>query len=113
MAVDYGIGSMRETITIQVEANTPDGAGGFTKAYSTDFTAKAYVKPLRGQDPFLQGQLTETVFVDFVIRYRGDKTVTPKKRISYNSQIYNIISAINLDERNQYIVIRGERGVAA
>ena len=113
MAIDYGIGSMRESITIQVETRTADGAGGFTKTFATDFTAMAFVKPLRGQDPFLQGQLTETVFVDFVIRYRSDKTVTPAKRISYNRQVYNVISAINLDERNRYIVIRGERGVAA
>ena len=113
MSVDYGIGSMRELITVQVETRTADGAGGFTKSFATDFTAYAFVKPLRGQDPFLQGQLTETVFVDFVIRYRSDKTITPAKRITYNSQIYNIISAINLDERNQYTVIRGERGVAA
>lgn len=113
MAVDYGIGSMRELITIQVEARSADGAGGFTKAYSTDFTAMAYVKPLRGQDPFLQGQLTETIIFDFVIRYRSDKTVDPTKRILYNSKVYNIISSINLEERNRYIVIRGERGVAA
>jgi SPP1 family predicted phage head-tail adaptor len=113
MAIEYGAGSMRDTITIQVETRTADGAGGFTKSFATDFTAKAYVKPLRGQDPFMQGQITETVFVDFVIRYRSDKTVTPAKRISYKSNIYNIISSINLEERNRYLVIRGERGVAA
>ena len=111
--VDYSIGSMRERITVQVEARTADGSGGFTKAYSTDFTTMAYVKPLRGQEPFLQGQLTETVIFDFIIRYRSDKSVDPTKRILYNSKIYNITSAINLDERNRYIVIRAEKGVAA
>jgi len=111
--VDYSIGAMRESITVQVEARTADGAGGFTKAYSTDFTAMAYIKPLRGQDPYLQGQLTETIIFDFVIRYRSDKSVNPTKRILYNSKVYNITSAINLDERNRYVVIRGERGVAA
>ena len=110
--MELSAGSMREQITLQTEARAADGGGGYTQSFTTNYTVYASVKPVSGNEQYQQGQITDTQQYEFVIRYRSDKTVTPKNRILWGSRVFQIKSVINDMERNKYLVITAAEGVA-
>ena len=103
---------MREQITLQTEARAADGGGGYAQTFVTHYKAYASVKPVSGAEQYQRGQLTDTQQYEFVIRYRGDKVVTPKNRILWGSRVFQVKSVINDMERNKYLIIKAEEGVA-
>jgi len=109
---EYSVGSMREQITIQTEARSADGGGGYTQSFTTNFTTYASVKPLTGKEQYKRGQLHDTTMFEFVIRYRSDKTVTAANRILWGSRAFQVKSVINHLERDKYLVMRAEENVA-
>lgn len=109
---EYSAGAMREQITIQTEARTADGGGGFAQTFATNFTTFASVNPLSGKEQYKQGQLQDTQMFEFVIRYRSDKTVTAANRILWGTRTFQVKSVINHMERNKYLVMRAEEKVA-
>lgn len=104
-------GAMRERIVVQQVTDASDGGGGYVKTWSTLATLYAYVKPLSGREPYTQGQISPIVQYEFTIRYRTG--ITPANRITWNGKIFNIRSVVNADERDKYLTIRCDEGVAA
>jgi SPP1 family predicted phage head-tail adaptor len=104
-------GAMRQLIVIQSVSRAADGGGGYTNTWSTAQSVYAHVSQVSGTEPYLQGQLTEKGLWRFTTRYIAG--ITTAYRISWNSGIYNIRSVINEDERNKFLVITAEEGVAS
>ena len=104
-------GAMRQLIVIQSVSRTADGGGGYTNTWNTAQSVYAHVEQSSGTEPYLQGQLTEKGMWRFTMRYTAG--ITTADRISWNSTTYNIRSVINEDERNKFLVIIAEEGVAA
>jgi len=104
-------GAMRELIVIQSISRTADGGGGYTNSWATAQSIYAHVRQLSGSEPYTQGQLSSEGRWQFTARYVAG--VTPTHRISWNSKIFNIREIINDDERDKYLIINAEEGVAA
>jgi len=104
------IGAMSKTIVFQSVASTTDSGGGRGVAWSTYKTVLAHVKQLSGTTKYAQGVKDDKGLYEFTTRYIAG--ITPQNRISYNSRLYSITSVINLDERNKYLVIKADEGVA-
>jgi len=101
---------MRFEIELQKPTNTRDAGGGITEAYTTLSNLYANIETTRGNETLRQGQVQEKTTHIFTIRYRRD--IGTNYRIRYDSDNYNIKYIKNLDNRNRYLELECERGVA-
>jgi SPP1 family predicted phage head-tail adaptor len=106
------IGELRKQITIQAEAPTADGAGGYALAWTNVATVWAEIKPVSGNKVFVDQHLEGHVTHQIKTRYRSDLTITTDMRIVHNNRVFNIHSITNTDERNQWWVMLVEEGAA-
>lgn len=97
-------GPMRHRVTIQTRSiATRDSEGGVTESWSTYAKRWASIRPLRGEELFAAQQKYGKVSHEFSIR--NTTGVTPEMRISYDSRTFNIVSAINVNERDRETLI--------
>ena len=104
------IGKMRYEVQLQKPTNTRDTGGGLTETWSTLANLWADIKPLRGAETYRQGQVQEKTTHLITIRYRRD--IGTNYRILYDSDNYNIKYIKNLDNRDRFLELECELGVA-
>jgi len=105
-----GIGKFRHFITLQGKGTTRDSGGRISSGFSTIASVYANVVPKSGKEVYKQGKLIGSVTHEITIRYRTD--ITNASRISFNNKFFNIRSIINIDERDRYLKLMCEEGVA-
>lgn len=104
-------GGLRQKVTIQQESNTDDGQGGSTKGWSAFASSvDCRLEPLRGDERLQAGTLEPRITHRATIRYRSG--VTAGMRLLLGSTAYNIRAVTNPDERQRYLVMDVEEGVA-
>ena len=69
------------------------------ETWSTYATVQASIEPISGREYFA-AQSTQAD-VTHRIRIRYFSGIVPKMRVSYNSRIFDILSVINVGERNR------------
>jgi SPP1 family predicted phage head-tail adaptor len=85
-------------ITIEESTNaTPNDHGEVIASWSDVATVWAYRKPLKGQEKPQEQQELATAEFMFRIRYRTG--ITEKMRITYNSEIYDILAVFELGRK--------------
>lgn len=94
-------GRLNKRVSLQTLANTTDGGGGFTQAWSTTATLWAHVEELAGREGFEAQQIASHLTHRVTIRYRTG--VTPQQRLLYGSRALKIESAVNPDQRNEML----------
>lgn len=104
------IGKLRHRVTIQSESTTADGGGGFTLAWTDVTTVWAAVEPLKGAERLRGQQLEAAVTHKITIRHRSD--VTTKQRLKFGTRLFNVRAVINPDERDRWLELLCEEGVA-
>lgn len=104
------IGQMRHRVTIQSERRTTDTDGSAALRWYDDVKVYAAITPRAGSESFHGMQIEGRVTHEITIRYRAD--VTPKKRIYWNSRAFNIRAVLNVNERDRWLKIAAEEGVA-
>ena len=106
------IGPLRKQVAVQQELPTPDGAGGYALSWVTVAATWAEITPMAGREVFIDGHNESHVTHKITLRWRSDITITADMRILYNNRTFNIRAVINTDERNQFIEILADEGVA-
>jgi len=104
------IGQMRHQITLQGQGSTRDSGGGISAGWSTIASVYADIKPKSGKEVYAQGKLVGSVSHEITVRYRTD--ITNASRISFDSKLFNIRAIINVDERDRFLKLLCEQGVA-
>lgn len=112
-----GAGRQREKLLFQVRANVDDGYGNTQSGdWETQFTSAAELIPLKGGEPVIAARLTGVQ--PYIIRIRGSsqsRSVTTAWRAvdaRNQSRIFNIRSIANTDQKNAWLDIMAEDGVA-
>lgn len=107
----YDIGELDQLIDIKRKTLASDGMGGQTVTI-TNVAQNVWCKPraLSGKEVLKYDQMTASSMTAFVMRYRTD--VLPADYLVWNSENYNIRYIAPASERDLYIVIEAERGVA-
>lgn len=107
---DLYAGKLRKSITIERETDIDNDSGGQDIIWSTYKTVKAFIKPKSGTERVrgmqLQSPLSHSVF----IRYTAD--ITPEDRVNYKGRYMQIRAVINIEERDRWIELACEEGVA-
>lgn len=101
---------MRERVTIEQETATPDGYGGYANTWATVATVWAKVEPLSGREQIEADKLQGVVNTRVTIRYRSD--VVPGMRLVWGSRNYNIRAVISEEERDRFLQLTCDVGVA-
>jgi SPP1 family predicted phage head-tail adaptor len=101
---------LNRRITIERPVETDNGAGGVTVSWVKVTEAWAKMRPGRGGERQMNGQLTATTMETITIRYiRG---VSEKWRIRFEDRFFNIRDIADLEERHIYLEMACEEGVA-
>jgi SPP1 family predicted phage head-tail adaptor len=107
---DISAGKLRNKISIQRKTRTPDGGGGWSDTWAEIHNISAYIKPVSGNEVFVAMRIQASITHDIMIRYLDD--VKASDRIVFKERLFNIQSVINIEERNRWLQMRCEEGVA-
>lgn len=98
---------LKHRITIQSATETKDSYGQAIKTWSTYCIRDAEIINEPGSEYFTEQQIYAERPVVFRIRYDlTAKDITPKMRVLYDSNYYDIHSVINNRETNRHINIQ-------
>jgi SPP1 family predicted phage head-tail adaptor len=107
---EMNAGKLRNKIEIQRRDKTPDGAGGFKVDWVKIADTWAWIKPMGGTEGLVAMQLQAQVSHDIIIRYRSN--LTAADRIVFQGRAFNIVSVIDIEERQHWMQLRCMEGVA-
>jgi head-tail adaptor len=103
-----------QLITFERETATPDGYGGQTSSYAQIAQEWAQVTGKKGDEKAQNGNLADSALINVVIRSNFDILETDSLLWDdgRGDQRYNIRSILNSGNRDAWMVIEAERGVA-
>ena len=94
-------GRIRHKVTVQRATDTANSMGEPIRSWATLATTWAGVEPTRGKEMYAAMQVQGEVVVRFILRYQSALSdLAINDRIMRGSTIYDIKSAVNIDERN-------------
>ncbi|KAB0462411.1 head-tail adaptor protein [Agrobacterium radiobacter] len=109
-----GAGSLSERIGFEAEVEGDDGYGGVVVGFAEQFVEPARLEPRVGSEPVIASRLQGLQPYSMTIRSNErTRTITTAWRAlnKRTGVVYAIKSAVNIDERNQWIellVVQGE-----
>ena len=92
-------GMLRHVVIIQQVTETRDGFGGISESWSTFATRRAHIGPIKGKEYIAAKAVNSKADVEMRLRYVSG--LITKMRVLWGSRIYNVIDAINIDERGK------------
>ncbi len=96
-------GKLRHRIAIEAPAETQGPDGSVSQTWGTFATAWASIEPLVGKEYFAAER--EQADISHRIRMRFIGGITPRMRVSFESRIFEIESALNVSERNRELIL--------
>jgi len=108
---DITAGMMRHNAAIQQYTDVADGGGGSARTWSNVIASQlGFLKPISGNERLHADQLEAVVTHKFLTRYTA--TIVPKMRLVYGGRNFNIRAVINIEERNRFLELHLQEGVA-
>ena len=101
MSPAFHIGALRHRLILEAPERTDDNGGGVTQTWSEIATLWASIKPLGGLELFEKDRLTGRLTHEIRIRYRTG--VRPEMRFRQTGRVFQILAAIDLDERRRWL----------
>lgn len=108
------VARLRHRVTIQKPVITKDGSGGVVTSWeniSGIHEVWAAIEPLTGQQYFAAKQVMSEVSHRVTMRYLPG--VLPTMRLLFSGRYFSIVSVINPDEKNRYLVLMVSEMVTA
>ena len=91
-------GDLRHLITIKTVTKVADGMGGYTETEADFLTCRAAIWPVSAKEELQSDQVE--MKVSHRIRIDWQSGVLPSMMIYFGTRKFEIISVINIDERN-------------
>jgi SPP1 family predicted phage head-tail adaptor len=106
---------LRHRLTLQQEARTADGAGGYVRSWNNIGELWAEISSLSnrsvfGYEKLVADQIQSVITHKIIIRYRNN--IITDMRLLYESRIFNIRAIKNVNENNEILELLVEEGVA-
>ena len=103
MVAPLQIGKLRHRLALQSPTPTQAEAGEVVNAYGTDSTVWGSLRPLTGREQESAHQISEEINYRAIIRYHA--TIATEWRISHDSETYEIVSILNYNEVDAYLIL--------
>jgi SPP1 family predicted phage head-tail adaptor len=107
---DITAGMLRHTITIEDKSTTDDGCGGQDLAWDPVVTVRAAIKPASGAERLFAERLEASITHKLITRYKPE--IKPWMRIKFGDRYFQIRAILNIEERNRFLEIHAQEGVA-
>lgn len=104
------IGKMRYKVKVERATNTRDAGGGLSQSFSPVSHVYANIVPKNANSAYRQGMLQEKVTHEITIRYMNN--VDTNSKITYGTRSFAVNGIVNVDERDRYLKLLCEEGVA-
>lgn len=119
-AENIGAGDLRFSIRFEKRATTDDGYGNVRGSWTTQFTRRAYIGPMRGGESVIAGRLEGTRPTIIVVRYDSStKTISNDWRAvevlpdGTDGVVYAVRQAEDMEREYKFVTLLCEGGVAA
>ena len=83
---------------------------GYADSWADTATVWARIEPLSGRERLAAQRIEDTVTHRVTIRYRSG--VSARQRIAFGVRVFNIRAVLDVDERNEWLELLCEEGVA-
>jgi SPP1 family predicted phage head-tail adaptor len=93
------IGKLRHRIAIEQVAEIQDSDGSVIETWSAFADVQASLEPVSGREYLAAHSTQADVTHRINLRYLAG--IVPKMRVNYDSRIFDILSVINVGERNR------------
>jgi len=104
------IGKMRYRVKVERSTNTRDAGGGISQAFSPTTTIYANIMPKSANSSYRQGMVQEKVTHEVTLRYM--ENIDTNSIIVFGSRRFNVRGIINVDERDRFLKLQCEEGIA-
>tara|TARA_R110002153_G_scaffold9742_1_gene39747 strand:+ start:419 stop:748 length:330 start_codon:yes stop_codon:yes gene_type:complete len=104
------IGKMRYKVKVETATNTRDAGGGLSQVFNPVTYIYANIMPRSANSAYRQGILQEKVTHEVTIRYM--KNIDTNSKITYGTRSFAVNGIVNVDERNRFLTLLCEEGVA-
>jgi len=105
------IGKLNRRVLFESENRSADGAGGFTRTWSTIATVWGALTHKTGKEAVVAMQQTNTALFNLKIRHCTD--IDASVRATIAGEVYNVRNGFNKDQRQIYLDLTVAKGVAA
>ncbi len=112
------VGKMQHRLQLQSKTATADGAGGTSGAFTTFATVFGRIEAQGGGERFFGDQIEPRTTHKITIRFRRDLKVTHRILYSFTvdgakyTRLFNINRILNIGERDKYLELICNEGVA-
>jgi head-tail adaptor len=106
-------GDMRHSVTVKSKGRTSDGGGGYYDSSTSSDTVYCAIRQMNHKESYQYGKLDGSGMWEFVCRKPSTDVVFQKSTLEYDSKVFNVRSVINSGERDKYLIIQAEEGVAS
>lgn len=96
-------------VKIERRAHTQDAAGQVRDTWQLVAEVWASIRPLAGSDYYSASGARAEVTHEIILRY--GPSLLPKDRISYQGRHFEVLSPMNMSERNRYLRVRSKENV--
>lgn len=99
-------GELRHRIAVQRKSVVRDTFGGETVSWTDVAMVWMSLRPLSGRELYAAQQAHAETTHKAVMRYMAG--VTPNDRLKYGDRIFDMISVLNHEEKNGYLIIEAK-----
>jgi len=104
-------GKLRQVVSVERQDLAVDEFGERVDTWVKLFDGRASIEPISGREYMTQSGAHSEVTTKLRIRYDDTRgTVEPKDRVVHGAIVYDIISVININERDRELVLMAKRG---
>lgn len=96
-----GAGDLREQVLIQSRSETRDALGGVVETWTTAYTRRAKVEPVRGMEAARLAQAEAKSDIRVWIRYQSG--ITPQMRLVWNSRNFDVQSVHEVGAEGRWL----------
>jgi SPP1 family predicted phage head-tail adaptor len=97
----FSIGALRHRVTIEAPVDSPDGSGGFTRAYAPLAQVWARIEPTSAREQFVEQRLEQARTHLVVIRWRAD--VEAQMRFDFRGRKLFVRNLVDPDETRRFL----------
>lgn len=105
-------GDMRHSVSVKSIGRTSDGGGGYYDSSTSTETVFCSVRQMSHKEAYQHGKVDGQGMWEFICRKPSSDIIFQKSILEYDSKTFNVRSIINTGERDKYLIIQAEEGVA-
>ena len=107
-------GKFRKSVKFQARGTSVDSYGQQVTTWTDAFSTRANIEPLSAREQFAAQAVHSEISHRIIVRYRPQlaiPTAVAAMRVLYGTRVFNLVGALNIDERHAIEEISATEGL--